>query len=148
MKRSTDRILTTHTGSLPRPKDLAEMLRKLDAHESLDEAEFQQRVRSAVAETVALQRKSGIDVVNDGEEGKVGYSTYIKDRCTGFEGENRSTMVQAEGRDFPDWAAARNRPTMTRPATAPSHGRTSTPSSATSTTSRPPPRTAEPKRSS
>jgi 5-methyltetrahydropteroyltriglutamate--homocysteine methyltransferase len=116
MKRSTDRILTTHTGSLPRPKDLAEMLRKLDAHEPLDAAEFQQRVRSAVAETVALQRKSGIDVVNDGEEGKVGYSTYIKDRCTGFEGENRSTMVQAEGRDFPDWAAARNRPAMTRPA--------------------------------
>ncbi len=116
MKRSTDRILTTHTGSLPRPSDLVDMLRKLDAHEPLDGPAFQQRVRTAVAETVAAQRNAGIDVLNDGEEGKVGYSTYIKDRCTGFEGENRSTMVQAEGRDFPDWAEARARPTMTRPA--------------------------------
>lgn len=116
MKRSTDRILTTHTGSLPRPADLAEMLRKVDASEPLDEAAFQRRVKEAVAETVALQRKAGLDVLNDGEEGKVGYSTYIKDRCTGFEGESRSTMVQAEGRDFPDWAAARARPTTTRPA--------------------------------
>jgi 5-methyltetrahydropteroyltriglutamate--homocysteine methyltransferase len=116
MKRSTDRILTTHTGSLPRPADLVEMLRSLDARAPLDEAAFQKRVRDAVAETVARQRKAGIDVLNDGEEGKVGYSTYIKDRCTGFEGENRSTMVQAEGRDFPDWAAARARPSMVRPA--------------------------------
>jgi 5-methyltetrahydropteroyltriglutamate--homocysteine methyltransferase len=116
MKRSTDRILTTHTGSLPRPPELTEMLQRLDARESIDEGAFQQRVRQAVAETVALQRKSGVDVLNDGEEGKVGYSTYIKDRCTGFDGENRSTMVQAEGRDFPAWAAARARPAMTRPA--------------------------------
>jgi 5-methyltetrahydropteroyltriglutamate--homocysteine methyltransferase len=116
MKRSTDRILTTHTGSLPRPTDLVDMLRKLDSHEALDEAAFQQRVRVAVAETVERQRQAGIDVLNDGEEGKVGYSTYIKDRCTGFEGENRSTMVQAEGKDFPAWAEARTRPTMTRPA--------------------------------
>jgi 5-methyltetrahydropteroyltriglutamate--homocysteine methyltransferase len=115
MKRSTDRILTTHTGSLPRPDDLVDMLRKLDAREPLDEAAFQQRVREAVAETVQRQRKAGIDVLNDGEEGKVGYSTYIKDRCTGFEGESRSTMVQAEGRDFPEWAANRARPSMTRP---------------------------------
>jgi len=116
MKRSTDRILTTHTGSLPRPTDLVDMLRKLDSHEALDEAAFQQRVRVAVAETVERQRQAGIDVLNDGEEGKVGYSTYIKDRCTGFEGENRSTMVQAEAKDFPAWAEARTRPTMTRPA--------------------------------
>jgi 5-methyltetrahydropteroyltriglutamate--homocysteine methyltransferase len=117
MKRSTDRILTTHTGSLPRPADLAEMLKQLDARRPIDQAAFQKRVREAVAETVALQCKSGIDVLNDGEEGKVGYSTYIKDRCTGFEGESRSTMVQAEGRDFPAWAEARARAgvTMTRP---------------------------------
>jgi len=117
MKRSTDRILTTHTGSLPRPADLAEMLKQLDARQPIDQAAFQKRVREAVAETVALQRKSGIDVLNDGEEGKVGYSTYIKDRCTGFEGESRSTMVQAEGHDFPAWAEARTRAStaMTRP---------------------------------
>ena len=116
MQRSTDRILTTHTGSLPRPPDLVDMLGKLDSNEPLDAAAFRQRVKQAVAETVALQRKAGIDVLNDGEEGKVGYSTYIKDRCTGFEGETRSTMVQAEGRDSPEWAAARLRPTNSRPA--------------------------------
>jgi 5-methyltetrahydropteroyltriglutamate--homocysteine methyltransferase len=116
MKRSTDRILTTHTGSLPRPPELIESLRKLDTGESVDQALLQRQTRDAVNQTVKLQRTSGIDVVNDGEEGKVGYSTYIKDRCTGFEGENRSTMVQAEGRDFPDWAAARPRPSFTRPA--------------------------------
>ncbi|HWO72186.1 MAG TPA: cobalamin-independent methionine synthase II family protein [Dehalococcoidia bacterium] len=119
MKRSTDRILTTHTGSLPRPPDLIEMLRKADAGEPVDQAAFQRRVREAVAEAVRLQRQAGIDIINDGEEGKPGYSTYIKDRCTGFEGENRSSMVQGEGKDFPEWAEWRRRnalPTFTRPA--------------------------------
>jgi 5-methyltetrahydropteroyltriglutamate--homocysteine methyltransferase len=119
MKRSVDRILTTHTGSLPRPPDLIEMLRSADMGESVDEQSFQQRVREAVAETVKRQRESGLDVINDGEEGKPGYSTYIKDRCTGFEGESRSTMVQGEGKDFPEWAEQRRRtgiPAFSRPA--------------------------------
>jgi 5-methyltetrahydropteroyltriglutamate--homocysteine methyltransferase len=116
MKRSTDRILTTHTGSLPRPPQLIETLRLLDSGALADPALLQRQTRDAVDQAVKLQRQAGIDVLNDGEEGKVGYSTYIKDRCTGFEGENRSTMVQAEGRDFPDWAAARARPSFTRPA--------------------------------
>jgi 5-methyltetrahydropteroyltriglutamate--homocysteine methyltransferase len=116
MKRSRDRILTTHTGSLPRPPQLVETLRKLDSGEPYDASLLQQQTRDAVEAVVKHQRDAGIDVINDGEEGKVGYSTYIKDRCTGFEGENRSTMVQAEGRDFPDWAASRFRPSFTRPA--------------------------------
>ena len=80
---------------------------------------FQAEVRKAVDEVVRLQRESGVDVVNDGEEGKPGYSTYIKDRCTGFEGVSRSSMVQGEGRDFPEWAARRaasGAPGMSRPA--------------------------------
>jgi 5-methyltetrahydropteroyltriglutamate--homocysteine methyltransferase len=119
MKRSVDRILTTHTGSLPRPPDLIEMLRTADMGEAVEEQAFQQRVREAVAETVKRQRESGLDVINDGEEGKPGYSTYIKDRCTGFEGESRSTMVQGEGKDFPEWAEQRRRtglPAFSRPA--------------------------------
>ncbi len=116
MKRSTDRILTTHTGSLPRPPELIETLRTLDSGAPVDQAAFQRQTRDAVTQVVKLQHDAGIDVLNDGEEGKVGYSTYIKDRCTGFEGENRSTMVQAEGKDFPEWAAARPRPSFTRPA--------------------------------
>ena len=116
MKRSTDRILTTHTGSLPRPPALIDTLRSLDSGGAVDQAAFQRQTREAVEEVVKLQHDAGIDVINDGEEGKVGYSTYIKDRCTGFEGENRSTMVQAEGKDFPEWAEARARPSFTRPA--------------------------------
>ena len=89
MKRSTDRILTTHTGSLPRPADLIEMLRKADAGEPIDKAAFDARVRSAVDEIVHKQAEAGIDIVNDGEMGKPGYSTYVKDRLTGFKGQSR-----------------------------------------------------------
>jgi 5-methyltetrahydropteroyltriglutamate--homocysteine methyltransferase len=107
MKRSTDRILTTHTGSLPRPPDLIEMIAAAEAGNPVDAEKFNERVRSAVDETVRLQREAGIDIVNDGEEAKPGYSTYIKDRVTGFEGQSRSSMVQGEAKDFPEWAARR-----------------------------------------
>jgi 5-methyltetrahydropteroyltriglutamate--homocysteine methyltransferase len=119
MKRSTDRILTTHTGSLPRPDDLREMLAAADRGERPEPAAFQKRVREAVNEVVRLQRDAGIDIVNDGEVGKPGYSTYIKDRCTGFEGASRSSMVQGESKDFPEWAARRaagGAPGFSRPA--------------------------------
>jgi 5-methyltetrahydropteroyltriglutamate--homocysteine methyltransferase len=107
MKRRTDRILTTHTGSLPRPPDLVEMLRANESGEPIDPAAFRRRVREAVDEVVRLQVEAGIDIVNDGEVGKVGYSTYIKDRVTGFGGESRSTISQAEARDFPEFTARR-----------------------------------------
>jgi 5-methyltetrahydropteroyltriglutamate--homocysteine methyltransferase len=119
MKRSTDRILTTHTGSLPRPDDLREMLAAADHGEKIDEPAFHKRVEEAVGEIVRLQRDAGIDIVNDGEVGKPGYSTYIKDRCTGFEGQSRSSMVQGESKDFPEWAARRaagGAPGFARPA--------------------------------
>ena len=114
VQRSTDRILTTHTGSLPRPADLIELIRKREAGEPVDEAAFQARVRAAVAETVQKQVDAGIDVVNDGEEGKPGYATYIKDRVTGFGGESRVTIrVQAEARDFPEYTQRRTATTPT-----------------------------------
>jgi len=119
MKRSTNRILTTHTGSLPRPEGLREMLTAADRGEAVDSAAFNAEIAKAVGDVVRLQREAGIDVVNDGEEGKPGYSTYIKDRCTGFEGVSRSSMIQGEGRDFPEWAARRaasGAPGMSRPA--------------------------------
>lgn len=107
MKRSTDRILTTHTGSLPRPPDLVELIRASEAGELTDRAAFDDRVRAAVAEVVRQQVSTGIDVVNDGEQGKPGYSTYIKDRVTGFGGESRVTTIQAEARDFPEFTQRR-----------------------------------------
>jgi 5-methyltetrahydropteroyltriglutamate--homocysteine methyltransferase len=75
MKRSVDRILTTHVGSLPRPDDLADMLFAKESGELADRAGLDQRVREAVCEIVGKQVKTGIDVVNDGEMGKIGYST-------------------------------------------------------------------------
>ena len=90
MKRSTKRILTTHTGSLPRPPDLIELHRKRDAGSGRP-ARVPGRRRAAVAETVHKQVEAGIDVVNDGERGKPGYATYIKDRVTGFGGASRGT---------------------------------------------------------
>jgi 5-methyltetrahydropteroyltriglutamate--homocysteine methyltransferase len=86
MKRSTERILTTHTGSLPRPPDLTTMLEALDSGKAPDPAAFEARVRRAVADVVRQQVDAGVDVVSDGEQGKVGYSTYVRHRLTGFGG--------------------------------------------------------------
>ena len=83
--RNTDRILTTHTGSLPRPADLIEMIRSRQQDpSSVDEAAFQARVREAVIEVTQKQVDAGIDIVSDGEEGKPSYATYVKHRLTGF----------------------------------------------------------------
>ena len=75
MKRSTERILTTHAGSLPRPDDLRDMLIAKDEGRAYDQAAFATRVRRAVAEVVQQQLESGIDIINDGEESKRSFST-------------------------------------------------------------------------
>jgi len=100
MKRSVDAILTTHTGSLPRPDDLVEMLFADESGAGVDRAALQARVRSAVSESVQQQLQAGIDVVNDGEMSKVSYSTYVNARLTGFE-----ARVHVPRRARPDWAA-------------------------------------------
>jgi 5-methyltetrahydropteroyltriglutamate--homocysteine methyltransferase len=70
MRRSTERIVTTHAGSLPRPDDLIDVNRRRQAGEAVDEEEYQARLASAVAEVVRRQRQAGVDVPNDGEYGK------------------------------------------------------------------------------
>ena len=96
MKRSTHHILTTHTGSLPRPSDLVDMVLRKEAKQPVDEEALAMRVRSAVAEVVLKQTEVGITFPNDGEQGKPGYSTYMKDRLTGFEGESTAAAVSGE----------------------------------------------------
>ena len=89
MKRSTDRILVTHTGSLPRPASLNELLRRIDNGESVEDiGGFRAQVREAVAAIVARQVAAGVSVVGDGEMSKIGYSTYVKERLEGFGGED------------------------------------------------------------
>ncbi len=85
MKRSTERILTTHTGSLARPKDLLELMGARLRGEPYDAAAYGPRVRSAVADIVRQQAESGIDVLTDGEQSKSGFSVYVRERLSGFE---------------------------------------------------------------
>src|SRR4029450_9745495 len=116
MKRSSERILTTHTGSLPRPADLAAMLEALDTGAPFDAAAFQARGRRAAADIVRKQFDAGIDIVSDGEQGKVGYSTYVRHRLTGFGGHS-AVPRRADWADFPEAAArAERRSTASRPA--------------------------------
>ncbi len=115
MMRSANRILTTHTGSLPRPADLTATLEAMDAGTAPDPSVFGARVKRAITEVVQKQVDAGVDVVSDGEQGKVGYSTYVRYRLTGFEGES-AVAVRADWADFPEAAAKYGRSPVSRPA--------------------------------
>src|SRR5437870_12532254 len=101
MQRSTERILTTHTGSLPRPLDLVAALEAQDAGTTPDPVAFNVRMRSAVAEAVRQQVEAGVDIVNDGEQGKVSYSTNVQHRLTGFRSQSQ-IPVRADWADLPE----------------------------------------------
>ena len=103
MKRSTERILTTHTGSLPRPPDLVKTMFAKEEGVPVDPDALAERVRAAVAEVVRKQADAGVDVVNDGEMSKPSYATYIKDRLDGFGGESHPLTYQ-DLVDFPELA--------------------------------------------
>ena len=85
MHRSTERILTTHAGSLPRPDDLRALILKKQQGEAIDEAAFAARVKSAVAEIVRRHTEAGIDIVADGEMGRIGFIPYVNERLAGIE---------------------------------------------------------------
>lgn len=97
---SPGRFLTTHVGSLPRADDLVAMIFAREAGEAVDAAALATRVEQAVGEVVAAQAGAGIDIVNDGEQSKPSYATYIKDRLDGFGGEGNSYVFQ-DVEDFP-----------------------------------------------
>jgi 5-methyltetrahydropteroyltriglutamate--homocysteine methyltransferase len=103
MKRSTERFLTTHTGSLPRPDDLVRAMFAKEEGVPVDPAALKARIRSAVAAVVEKQVEAGIDIVNDGEMSKPSYATYIKDRLHGFGGESRPLVYQ-DLVGFPEFA--------------------------------------------
>ena len=103
MRRSTERFLTTHTGSLPRPADLIRMMYAKEEGVPVDRAALSARVGEAVAEVVNRQANAGIDFVNDGEMSKPSYATYVKDRLAGFGGTG-NTFVYQDLVDFPNLA--------------------------------------------
>jgi 5-methyltetrahydropteroyltriglutamate--homocysteine methyltransferase len=94
-------ILTTHTGSLPRPDDLIAMMWARGDGVPVDAAALSERVALAVAETVNRQVGAGISVVNDGEMSKPSYATYVKDRLDGFGGESPESYFFADLADYP-----------------------------------------------
>jgi 5-methyltetrahydropteroyltriglutamate--homocysteine methyltransferase len=101
MQTSTNKILTTHTGSLPRPEDVQHLLEAQDRGEHIDRVAFETRLREAVKEVVQRQASCGIDVINDGEMSKISYSTYVKDRLTGF--DDRTALSPSLRLDLPEF---------------------------------------------
>jgi 5-methyltetrahydropteroyltriglutamate--homocysteine methyltransferase len=107
MERSVDRILTTHVGSLARPHPLLELMREREHGRPYDAAALDQAVTEAVADVVARQAGAGIDVVTDGEQSKVSFLTYVKDRLSGFDAVAGESLVPPSWRkeidDFPEY---------------------------------------------
>jgi 5-methyltetrahydropteroyltriglutamate--homocysteine methyltransferase len=115
MKTSTDRILTTHTGSLPRPKPLIDLVLAKERGDPLDAGAFEAETAKAVDDIVAQQVTAGVDVVSDGEMSKPSYTQYIRHRVTGIAPDPRAAekgrdiMVGRDMLDHPDFAARRER---------------------------------------
>src|ERR1700737_1644431 len=107
METSQDRILTTHVGSLPRPPQLRELLVRKDQGEAYDKAALDRLTRQAVVDIVRRQAETGIDIVNDGEMSKPGYSTYVANRLSGFAG-HEPAKPRLDTRDHPNFLAAHN----------------------------------------
>ena len=109
MKRSASKILTPHTGSLPRSPSVQDLLLTRQERRQLDQDMFTSGVDEAVAEVVAHQSEIGLDVINDGEQGRAQYATYVQDRLTGYDGEmlNRA-RPRLDDIEFPEYAAVRN----------------------------------------
>jgi len=103
MRRSTERILTTHTGSLPRPDELTKVMFAKEEGVPVDTAALAARIKAAVADVVGRQVAAGIDVVDDGEYSKPSYATYVKDRLSGFGGESHP-LTYRDLVDFPGMA--------------------------------------------
>ncbi len=114
MKLSTERILTTHVGSLPRPKPMLDLIAAREAGEPVDEAAFQARAAQSVIDIVAQQVAAGIDIVSDGEQSKPSYATYVKHRIAGIDMDpsvverGRDAMVSLDRLDHPDFVTATN----------------------------------------
>src|SRR6476619_1714016 len=103
MLHSTDRILTTHVGSLPRGQAVVDQLFAQDQGQGYDPARFDELMTKAVADVVAEQVAVGVDVVSDGEMSKISYATYIRHRLTGFEIGEMPRTVPKDLDDFPSF---------------------------------------------
>jgi 5-methyltetrahydropteroyltriglutamate--homocysteine methyltransferase len=103
MKLSTDRILTTHVGSLPRPQDVVDFLFAQDRGEPIDPVAFEEVMARGVSDAVGHQAKAGLDILDDGEMSKISYGTYIRHRLSGFEPGDVPRATPADLDDFPEY---------------------------------------------
>src|SRR5215475_11305446 len=103
MQKSTDRILTSHTGSLPRTPEVVKLLLAERDHAGAGPAALDAAVARAVAFVVKQQLDCGIDIVNDGEQGRTDYTVHVKDRLTGFEGPSAAPLGTGDP-EFPELA--------------------------------------------
>ena len=128
MKRSSDRVLTTHVGSLPRPADLLDVVRAKEEGKPIDEKAHAARLREAVADVVRKQIDLGIDIVDDGEYGKPSFVSYVNERLGGFEFDKEVPRQSPwagsrEAKSFPEFygdghvAARQNHMVCTAPVT-------------------------------
>ncbi len=118
MKKSVDRILTTHVGSMPRSAAVTDMVFGQERGDPIDAQQFDTVIAAAVKEVVMKQAAAGVDLISDGEQSKISYATYIKDRLTGFDGDSpRNPPADLE--DYPGFlrrlASAGGTPTYRRP---------------------------------
>src|SRR6266446_343204 len=94
MRLSENRILTTHAGSLPRPKDLIAMLGRKSRGEAVDERELDAAAHEATRRAIDLQLDAGIDVVNNGEQSRESFFTYVQHRMSGFSGKSQRPFMR------------------------------------------------------
>src|SRR5262245_25766680 len=108
MQRSTERILTTHAGSLPRPGPLTELYARRSVGEAIDEAELSRQAEAAVDAIVPKQLAAGIDVGNNGEQPREAFFMYLRRRLTGFGGKGTRPRWR-DVTNYPDFHELRNR---------------------------------------
>jgi 5-methyltetrahydropteroyltriglutamate--homocysteine methyltransferase len=118
MKTSTERILTTHVGSLPRSAAVTDIVFGREQLQEIEDQEFARIVSNGVRDVVTKQVRAGVDIVSDGEQSKISYATYIKDRLSGFDGDS-PRIPPADLEDYPGYlqrlAKSGGTPTYRRP---------------------------------
>lgn len=103
MKRSTDRILTTHVGSLAHTQEMHDLLAAKEGGQPVDQAALDALARRDVSDSVRMQVEVGLTVINDGEQGKSSWSSYVKDRVNGFDGQYVPRPTNRDQQAFPEF---------------------------------------------
>ncbi len=102
MERSNERVLTTHTGSLPRPQNVVDLLLDEEEHPGDNTAELDKAARAAISDVINSQVKAGLDIINDGEQARPDYTSHVKDRLAGYDGPSSPPIVGTGEEGFPE----------------------------------------------